>query len=533
MTQPLPPKLDLPQGSATPEQNEALTRYWTLFNDPVLDQLVEEALLNNLDLRASLARIEAARANVLLAQSYLAPEINLNVDAGRSRISSVSSAPIPPGFPTTSNDFRVALNVSYELDVWGKYRSGALAANNDLAASRYYRETVRITVASDVASTYFRLRAADAELVVLEETLKARTDSVRLQRDRYDAGLIGDYDMKQAEAERSAVVADIARAKRGIGQLESALAVLTGRSPRAVFEPQIARGETIDAATEVPSLPSGLPSGLVERRPDIQRAESLLAASDLRVQQARTNYFPAFNLTGDFGSDAAKIGNLFTSPAGIWGIGLGLVQPLLALKAIEAQVELAKANNDQANVEYLQTVQIAFREVHDALVANRRRATRWRRKPTAATTSPSRSTWPRCATTPAARPISRCSTRSARCSRRKHCASSRRAMRACRSSTSPSRWAAAGHPSPTGRSNRRVRRRGAPARAGIASASSAEATISSRLTALSTGLAPSRIRPYIMIVSGGSEPTSISVVLKFSNDIRKASAAAPSSAGRR
>ena len=138
-----------------------------------------------------------------------------------------------------------------------------------------------------------------------------------------------------------------------------------------MFTPDVARGQTIDAVTSVPSLPSGLPSGLLERRPDIQRAEVLLAASDLRIQQARTNYFPAFNLTGDFGSDAARIGNLFTSPAGIWGIGLGLVQPLLALKSIEAQVELAKANNDRAAVEYLQTVQNAFREVHDALVANR------------------------------------------------------------------------------------------------------------------------------------------------------------------
>ncbi len=371
VTQPLPPKLDLPQGSATAAQNEALEHYWTLFNDTVLDELVKEALANNLDLRAALARIEAARANVLLSQSYLEPTINLNVDAARTRISSISSAPIPPGFPVISNDYRVALNVSYELDVWGKYRSGTLAAFNDLAGSRYYRESVRITVASDVANAYFRLRAADAELIVLQGTLKARTESVRLQHDRYDAGLIGDYDLKQSEAERSAVVADIARAKRAIGQLESALATLTGRSPRAVFEPEIARGQTIDAATEVPALPPGLPSGLVERRPDIQRAESLLAASDLRVQQARTNYFPAFNLTGNFGSDAAKIGNLFTSPAGIWGIGLGLVQPLLALKSIEAQVELAKANNDQANVEYLQIVQNAFREVHDALVANR------------------------------------------------------------------------------------------------------------------------------------------------------------------
>jgi len=371
VTQPVPPKYDLPPGSATAAENAALEHYWTLFDDPVLDKLVDEALANNLDLKASLARIEAARANVLLAQSYLAPDINLNVDAGRNRISSVASPPLPFGTQVISNDFRVALNVSYELDVWGKYRSGSLAAANDLAASRYYRETVRITVASDVANAYFRLRAADAELVVLEDTLKARTEAVQLQRDRYDAGLIGQYDLKQSEAERSAVVADIARAEKAVGQLEAALATLTGRSPRAVFVPEVARGRTIEGVTSVPSLPSGLPSGLLERRPDIQRSEALLAASDLRIQQARANYFPAFNLTGDFGSDAAKIGNLFTSPAGIWGIGLGLVQPLLALKSIEAQVELAKANNDRAAVEYLQTVQNAFREVHDALVANR------------------------------------------------------------------------------------------------------------------------------------------------------------------
>jgi len=152
VTQPIPPKYDLPPGSATAAQNEALRQYWTLFNDPVLDQLVEEALANNLDLKASLARIEAARASVLLAQSYLAPDINLNVNAGRSRISAVTSPPLPPGTQVTSNNFSVGLGVSYELDVWGKYRSGALAASNELAASKYFRETVRITVASDTAN---------------------------------------------------------------------------------------------------------------------------------------------------------------------------------------------------------------------------------------------------------------------------------------------------------------------------------------------------------------------------------------------
>ena len=371
VTQPIPPKYDLPPGSATPAQNEALKQYWTLFNDPVLDQLIAEALANNLDLKASLARIEAARASVLLAQSYLAPDINLNANAGRSRISAVTSPPLPPGTQVTSNNFSVGLGVSYELDVWGKYRSGALAASNELAASKYFRETVRITVASDTANAYFRLRAADAELVVLNDTLKSRTEAVQLQRDRYDAGLIGDYDFKQAQAERSAVVADIARADLAIAQLESAIATLTGRSPRAVFDPVVARGQSIEAATEVPALPSGLPSGLLERRPDIQRSEALLAASDLRIQEARANYFPSLGLSGNFGSNAAKVADLFTSPAGIWGIGFGLVQPLLALKSIEAQVTLAQANNDRAAVEYLQTVQNAFREVHDAIAANR------------------------------------------------------------------------------------------------------------------------------------------------------------------
>ncbi len=371
VTQPIPPTLDLPPGSATAAQNEALERWWTLFDDPVLDRLVAEAFANNLDLKSALARIEAARAQVLFAQSNLAPDIHLSGDGARSRLSSVTSQPLPSGTPLISNDYRVAVDMSYELDVWGKYRSGLLAASNDLAASRYYRETVRITVEAEVASAYFRLRAADALLVVLEDTLSSRNDSVRLQRDRFEGGLIGEYDLKQAEAERSAVVADIARARQAIGQLESALATLTGRSPRAVFEPKIDRGQTIEAKVDLPSLPPSLPSGLVERRPDIRRAEALLAASDLRIQQARANYFPAFTLAGSFGSEAATFGNLFSGPAAIWNIGLGIVQPLIALKAIEAQVDLAKANNDRAAVEFLQTVQIAFREVHDALLAYR------------------------------------------------------------------------------------------------------------------------------------------------------------------
>ena len=370
VTQPKPPELDLPLPTATAEQNALLARWWTAFDDPVLTALVEEAFANNLDLRGALARIEAARADVLLAQSNLAPSINLRGGASRSRQSQRTAQAAGFAIPA-SNDYSIGIETSYELDIWGKYRSGALAAANDLVAAQYYRETVRISVAAETANAYFRLRAADALLVVLEDTRNTRTDTVKLQQDRFDGGIIGEYDLRQAEAELSAVVADIARARQAIGLLESAIATLTGRSPRAVFTPEIARGATIEAATSVPQLPSGLPSGLLERRPDIRRSEALLAASDLRIQQARADYFPSVNLTGAYGTESAALSSLFTPAAAVWRFGAGLVQPLLALKAIESQVEAATARRDAVTVDYQQTVQTAFREVHDALVTNR------------------------------------------------------------------------------------------------------------------------------------------------------------------
>ncbi len=372
VNQPAPPQLDLPASTATAADNALLARWWIAFDDPVLTALIDEAISNNLDLRGALARIEAARALLLLAQANLVPNIFLRAGASRSRESqAVFQSSNTNSSTGASNDLALGLEMSYELDLWGKYRSGALAAGNDLAASRYFRETVRITVVADVASAYFRLRAADALLVVLEDTRLARADTVNLQRDRFEGGIIGEYDLRQAEAELSAIVADIARARQAIDLTEAALAALTGRSPRGVFTPEIARGNTIEAATGVPNLPSGLPSGLLERRPDIRRAEALLAASDLRVQQARADYFPELTLTGAYGTESATLGNLFTSPAAVWRFGLALAQPILALKAIEAQVEAATARRDDVTVQYQQTVQTAFKEVHDALATNR------------------------------------------------------------------------------------------------------------------------------------------------------------------
>jgi multidrug efflux system outer membrane protein len=370
VTQPAPPVSDLPPPTATAADNAQLERWWVAFDDPALTTLVEEALANNLDLQRALTRVELARAAIITADANLYPTVDLGARAARSKITGVTNPPLPDGTPLIASDYRIGFDLSYQLDIWGKYRSGALAAQNDLVAARYYREVVRITVAGDTASAYFRLRAADAELQLLQDTLVSRQDTVRLQRDRYDAGLIGEYDMKQAEAEVSSVVGNIARAKDAISQLESAIAMLAGRSPRAVFTPEVSRGRPIDLATSVPLLPSGLPSGVLERRPDIRRSEALLAASDLRIQEARADYFPAITLTGAYGTESAVFSKLFSGPAGLWSLGAGLLQPIIGIARIDAQVDAATARRNGALVDYRQTVQGAFREVHDALVTN-------------------------------------------------------------------------------------------------------------------------------------------------------------------
>ena len=364
-----PPVLDLP--APTLSQPLAVERWWTQFDDPALDRLVDEALANNLDLKLAITRIELARANVLLARSDLYPSVNLEVGASRSRSTEVGSQPFPSGFDPISSNFRVGVAASYEFDLWGKYRASTQAAQNQLLASQYARETVRTTIVAEVARIYFSLLAADAELKLLRDTLNLRSESVTLQRDRFEGGVVGQLDLRQAESERAAVAADIARAERAIGLFESALAALVGRSPRDVFTPAVQREVDSKRLLAVPPIAAGLPSGLLERRPDVRRVEAELVAANLRIDVARADYFPSISLTALFGSESAALKNLFSGPALIWSLGAGLVQPLLGLKAIEANVDAQTARRNEAVVTYVQTVQTAFRETHDALVANR------------------------------------------------------------------------------------------------------------------------------------------------------------------
>ena len=362
-----PPTLDLPEGTAS---DPALERWWTAFGDSTLTALIDEALAHNLDLAAAITRVDAARAQYKIVAQTQYPDLNIGANASRTRQNLFGGVPLPPGTPVINNDFLLSLNASYEVDLWGKYRNATKAAQNDLLSSQYARETVRTVVAAEVARIYFQLLASDAELSLLQDTLKSRTETVVLQRDRYQAGVIGDFDLATAEAEQAAVASDVAVAQRIMAQNESALAALLGRTPREVYDPQVERDVRMVVLLGVPTLPADLPSDLLARRPDIRDAERQLAAANQRIDVARADYFPAVTLTGSYGSDAAMVKNLFSGPAIIWSLAAGLAQPLIGLITVEGTVELRTAQRDQSVISYRQTVQTAFKDAHDALVAN-------------------------------------------------------------------------------------------------------------------------------------------------------------------
>ncbi|MEO6928393.1 MAG: efflux transporter outer membrane subunit [Casimicrobiaceae bacterium] len=365
-----PPALDLPAVAPKSSNPLASERWWGVFNDPALDKLVDEALAHNLDLAAAITRVDYARSQVLLAQSDLYPSVDLVANASRDRSTLAATNALPPTYSPISQDFRLGVQASYELDLWGKYRTATRAAREDLLASQYARETVRAAVAAQTAQAYFSLVAADAQLVLLEDTLKSREESLGLQRDRMQAGVIGEYELRTSEAERASVAGDVALARRDVAEYESALAVLAGRSPRDVFLPSVERDRQVKAFTSVPLVPAGLTSDLLQRRPDIQQSEAQLAAANLRIDVARADYFPAISLTGVFGRESGLLKNLFSGPALIWGIGASLAQPLLGLKAIEANVDAQTARRNELVVDYTKTVQSAFKDAHDALSAN-------------------------------------------------------------------------------------------------------------------------------------------------------------------
>jgi len=363
------PALELPQAwkEAAPRP-AAAEPWWRVYGDAVLERLIEEALAQNTDVLVAAARVDEARALLGESRAALRPEVSGNASAGRLR-SSAATGTLPPGAPRERDNYRATLDVSYEIDVFGRLRAASDAARADLAASEAVRDAVRLALTARVASSYYGLAALDAQVDLTRRALRLREEALALQRRRREAGLISDFDLRQLEAETATVRAQLPPLERDRELEEAALAALLGRAPRAVLEDAVARTALAADAPSAVVVPSGLPSELLLRRPDIVEAEQRLVAANARVAVARSAYFPSIRLTGFLGSESAELDDLFTGPAGIWSFAAALAQPLYAGGRLQAQRDAAAARERAALAQYQGAVRGAFREVRQALSA--------------------------------------------------------------------------------------------------------------------------------------------------------------------
>lgn len=357
---------------ALPAQDKAaanvnLLSWWKSFQDPVLNSLLDEAVANNQDLVLAAGRIEEARATATGTRSNRFPVVDATLSGNKSRTSE-NAGKLAAGANPVSKDFQVGLNASYEIDFWGKLVRADEASRARLLAQEANRGLVQSSLYSTLAQNYFALRAYDAQAALSESALATRQENLRLQKKRFSAGSVGELDLHLAESEAAAAEISLAQAKQALGNTESALAVLLGRSPSAIAQPVIVRGSSIDALYQQLTVPSDLPSDLLNRRPDIIAAEQGLVAANADVGQAKAQYFPSVKLTTGIGDESRVFQDLFNPASLLWNIGASLVQPVFRAGAIGAVVSGAEARKSQALAQYVQTVQGAFRDVHDALI---------------------------------------------------------------------------------------------------------------------------------------------------------------------
>lgn len=356
------PELDLPEGQAA--DNFSIftnAKWWEVFQDPVLNQLEADALSYNKDLQAAVARVDQARAAVGIATADQLPSLSAAAESGRAGNNLGSGET-----QSTAN-----VSVSFELDLWGKYRRLSEAARAKLLASEASRDTVRLTLTADVAKNYFALRMLDAQLIIARRTLAARKENVRIYTSRYKNGYSTEVDLKRMEANMASVQAQEQQLRLKITQTETALSVLVGKSPREIIENNTPRGKTLADITLVPDVPEGIPSDLLARRPDVRAAEGNLIAANANIGAARASYFPSIPLTASAGYASGALDNLFRGSSGVWAVGGQILAPIFEGGKIRAQNKQAEAAYREMLATYEKTVQGAFKEALDAIAANR------------------------------------------------------------------------------------------------------------------------------------------------------------------
>lgn len=342
--------------------------FWRELEDPILNDLIVEALDNNKDLKTAIARVYEFYAIYGEARSYLLPEIDGSGSYIRQEISNAGEiVPFPPNINRTFNLYNLGFNLIYELDAWGKIRSQTEAALSQYFSAIAERRNVILTLVTSVANAYITLRQYDKQLKISQETYRSREESYKLAVLRFEAGLTSEMEVEQAESEVEDALTRVKQLEILIPKQENLISVLVGHPPAA-----ISRGLTLDELLLPPKIPAGLPSDLLEQRPDIIRAEEELLAANALIGAARADFFPVISLTGSYGNSSIKLHDLFISAARQWDFVASFMVPLFNYGRTSYHVDAAEMRKLEALYQYQQTILKAFQEVDDALIAHKK-----------------------------------------------------------------------------------------------------------------------------------------------------------------
>ena len=351
-----------PEAQSSSVQSLGDEKWWEVFQDPELQRLIRTAIKNDYDVRIAATRVLEAQAQLGITRADQLPSVGAGVDV--TSIQNPKLGPIP-AYEVTQGE--VAASAAWNLDFWGRYRRATVAARANLLANQWAQKEVMATLVANLASSYFQLRQLDFELEISKRTLSSRSDSLKLTQTLEQHGITSMLDVRQSEQLVYTAATEIPDFERRIAQQENAISILLGNNPG-----DVPRGLKLTEQPHAPEVPVGLPSSLLGRRPDIRQAEANLIAANAQIGVARAAYFPQISLTGTGGFESPALTNLFTGPAGLWNLAASLTQPLFEGGRLKSNVRLTEAQHDQMVLTYQQTIQGAFRDVSNALIAYRK-----------------------------------------------------------------------------------------------------------------------------------------------------------------
>jgi multidrug efflux system outer membrane protein len=368
------PKVQAPdnyRASATAQpdpQTLADTKWFDVFKDDKLQELIRQALVSNYDLRLAVARVEQARASYGITRADQFPNIGASADLTTQRLSRSGTVNVPDVINRDRTFGSVLLNLlTFEVDVWGRLRRATESARANLLATEENRKAVITTLVSDVATAYFNLRELDFELEIAKRTLGSRQESLRIIKLRQERGVSNLLELRQAEQLVYSAAEVIPATEQAIEQQENFISFLVGRNPEG-----IARGLTLTEEQMPPRVPAGIPSNLIERRPDIRAAEEALVSANALIGVAKAAYFPRITLTGFLGFESAQLTKLFNNSRSTWQFVPEVTQPIFTAGRLKSNVRFSEAQREEFLVNYERAIQNAFREVADSLIAYRK-----------------------------------------------------------------------------------------------------------------------------------------------------------------